>query len=93
MERDIQTDSSDNSLAIQWLGLSTFTTVARAPSLVRELRSYKLHGGEKKFKKRQQDKKMQPCMPEGLLLHCQLSTGEKVCCNVTHLMDHFKECG
>ena len=87
-----QTDSSENSLAMQWLGLSTFTTVARFPSLVRELGSYKLHSGGKR-KKRQQDKKMQPRVPEGLLPHRPLSTGEKVCCNVTNLMGHLKECG
>ena len=31
-----------NSLAVQWLGLSTFTALAQVQSLVRELRSHKL---------------------------------------------------
>ena len=57
-----QTDSSENSLAMQWLGLSTFTTMARFPSLVRELGSYKLHIGEKEKK----DSKTRKCNPECL---------------------------
>ena len=32
---------TQNSLAIQWLGLSTFTPVAWVPSLIRKLRSCK----------------------------------------------------
>ena len=41
-----------NSLAVQRLGLSTFTVVARVQSLVRELRSCKPHGVTKKLKKK-----------------------------------------
>ena len=40
-----------NSLAVQWLGLGTFMTVAQVQSLVRELRSQKPHGAAKKKKK------------------------------------------
>ena len=42
-----------HSLAIQWLGLSAFTAVAKVQSLVRELRSHKLHGTAGKKKKSQ----------------------------------------
>ena len=37
-----------NSLVLQWLGLCTFTTVARVQSPVSELRYYKLYGKAKK---------------------------------------------
>ena len=40
-----------NSLLIQWLGLSAFTAGAWVRSLVRELRSCKLHGVVQKKKK------------------------------------------
>ena len=41
-----------NSLAVQWLGLGTFTAVARVQSLVGELRSHKpCHGPKNKQKK------------------------------------------
>ena len=33
-----------NSLAVQWLGLSTFTTEGLVQSLIRELRSHKPYG-------------------------------------------------
>ena len=33
----------ENSLVLQWLGLSAFTAQAWAQSLVRELRSFRLH--------------------------------------------------
>ena len=51
-------DDLGNSLAVQWLGLSTFTARAQVQSLVRELRSHKLgtrisqaaqHGQKKKI--------------------------------------------
>ena len=42
-----------NSLAVQWLGLSTFTAVARVQSVVRELRSHKLRGMATKNKTKQ----------------------------------------
>ena len=38
-----------NSLAVQWLGLGTFTAGAQVQSLVRELRSCKLCGVAKKI--------------------------------------------
>ena len=41
-----------NSLAVQWLGLRTFTAGARVQSLVGELRSSKLRGTAKKKKKK-----------------------------------------
>ena len=42
-----------NSLAVQWLGLGTFTAVAQVQSLVRELRSRKPQSvATKKRKKR-----------------------------------------
>ena len=41
----------ENSLAVQWLGLCTFTAVAQVQSLVGGLRSNKLHGVQKKKKK------------------------------------------
>ena len=44
-------NSEGNSLAVQWLGLGTLTVVAWVQSLVRELRSHKLHGVAKKIKK------------------------------------------
>ena len=37
-------------LAVQWLGLGSFTAVARVQSLVGELRSYKLRSAAKKKK-------------------------------------------
>ena len=40
-----------NSLAVQWLGLGTFTEVAQIQSLVGELRSRKSQHGQKKKKK------------------------------------------
>ena len=40
-----------NSLAAQWLGLSTFTAMAWAQSLVGELRSCKLQGTAKNREK------------------------------------------
>ena len=40
-----------NSLVVQWLGLGTFTAVARAQSLVGELRSHKPCDMAKKKKK------------------------------------------
>ena len=40
-----------NSLAVQWLGLSTFTAWAWVRSLVGELRSHKPHSTAKKKKK------------------------------------------
>ena len=39
-----------NSLAVQWLGLVTFTAGAQVQSLVGELRSHKLHRVAKKKK-------------------------------------------
>ena len=39
---------SRNSLAVQRLGLSSFSAVAQVSSLVRELRSHKPHGAAKK---------------------------------------------
>ena len=39
-----------DSLVVQWLGRSAFTTVAQVQSLVRELRSRKLRGVAKKKK-------------------------------------------
>ena len=39
-----------SSLVVQWLGLGSFTAVARVPSLVGELRSHKMHGTAKKKK-------------------------------------------
>ena len=47
---------SRNSLAVQWLGLGTFTARARILSLVRELRTLKLRSaaGKKKRKKREE---------------------------------------
>ena len=41
-----------SSLVVQWLGLGIFTTMAWVQSLVLELRSYKLHGKSKKWKKK-----------------------------------------
>ena len=41
-----------NSLMIQWLGLGAFTVGGQVQSLVRELRSLKLHGLAKKKKKK-----------------------------------------
>ena len=40
-----------SSLVAQWIGLCAFTAVSWVQSLVRELRSYKLHGIAKKKKK------------------------------------------
>ena len=37
-----------NSLAVQWLGLTAFSAVARVQSLVRELRSHKTRVRPKK---------------------------------------------
>ena len=37
-----------NSLVLQWLGLCTFTTVARVQSPASDLRYYKLYGKVKK---------------------------------------------
>ena len=48
---------SRNSLAAQWLGLSTFSAVTQVSSLVRELRSHKQHGEAKKKKKKKRIKK------------------------------------
>ena len=45
-----------NSLAVQWLGLSTFTAVARVQSLVGELRSRKPCSMAPSKKKRQREK-------------------------------------
>ena len=39
--------TAENSLAVQWLGLSPFNTVAGVQSLVRELRSHKPRGTAK----------------------------------------------
>ena len=39
-----------NSLAVQWLGLGTFTAMARIQSLFGELRSHKLPSAAKKKK-------------------------------------------
>ena len=39
-----------NSLAVQWLGHSTFIVGVQVPSLVRELRSHKLHDTAKEEK-------------------------------------------
>ena len=39
-----------NSLAVQWLGLRTFTAEGSGSIPGRELRSYKLHGVAKKIK-------------------------------------------
>ena len=39
-----------SSLVVQWLGLGSFTAGAWVQSLVRELRSSKLFGGEKNLK-------------------------------------------
>ena len=39
------------SLVVQWLGLGAFTDVVQVQSLVRELRSHKLHSMAKKKKK------------------------------------------
>ena len=50
---------SRNSLAAQWLGLSTFSAVTQVSSLVRELRSHKPHGEAKKKKK---NKKIKICL-------------------------------
>ena len=41
-----------NSLMIQWLGLGAFTVGGQVKSLVKELRSLKLHGLAKKKKKK-----------------------------------------
>ena len=43
---------SGHSLAVQWLGLSAFTAMARVQSLVRELKSHKLSGADQKKKKK-----------------------------------------
>ena len=40
-----------NSLAVQWLGLSTFIAGAQVQSVVGELGSHKPHGAAKKKKK------------------------------------------
>ena len=40
---------------VQWLGLGTFTAMAWVQSLVRELRSYKPLGVDKKKKKRKKE--------------------------------------
>ena len=45
---DIILKSIGNSLAIQWLRLGTFTTMAKVQSLVRGLRSHKPHEAAKK---------------------------------------------
>ena len=47
-----------NSLVVQWLGLSAFTPVARAWSLVGELRSHKPRDEAKKQNKTKQNKGM-----------------------------------
>ena len=46
-----------NSLAVQWLGLSTFTAMAQVQSLVGEVRSQKLCGIAKKKKKAERERK------------------------------------
>ena len=46
-----------NSLVVQWLGLSTFTARPRVRSLVRELRSRKLHSTAKKKRKEKKKKR------------------------------------
>ena len=38
---DLKQNGTGNFLAVQWLGLGTFTSVAQVQSLVRELRSCK----------------------------------------------------
>ena len=45
-----KTTTIGNSLVVQWLGLRTFAA-SRVQSLVREIRSRKLHGAVKKKKK------------------------------------------
>ena len=42
--QSIQSQPEGSSLAVQWLWLSSFTTVAWVQSLVRELRSHKPKG-------------------------------------------------
>ena len=49
----------ENSLVLQWLGLSAFTAQAWVQSLVRELRSCRLHGTAQKKKKKITQKRKQ----------------------------------
>ena len=51
--REVSEETSPgDSLAVQWLGLCTFTVRARVPFLVKELRSHKQHvAGPKRRKK------------------------------------------
>ena len=59
LDQWIRTESPGNSLAVQWLGLSTFTVVvAQVQSLVRELRTHKPRGTTKKKKKATTTKKL-----------------------------------
>ena len=55
---------SRNSLAAQWLGLSTFSAVTQVSSLVRELRSHKPHGEAKKKKKESKNKNLSGSIKE-----------------------------
>ena len=48
--------SLGNSLAVQWLGLSTFTAAAWVQSLVGEVRSRKLFSEAKKKKKKKKER-------------------------------------
>ena len=50
-------NTTGNSLVVQWLGLWTFTATAWVQSLVRELRSHKLHGVAKKKRKKEKKRK------------------------------------
>ena len=47
VEHNFKGHNFGNSLAVQWLGLDTFTAGTWIQSLVRELRSYMLHGPQK----------------------------------------------
>ena len=48
-----QKQTTGNSLAVQWLGLSTFTVESCVQSLVGELRAHMLHSAVRKKKKKQ----------------------------------------
>ena len=45
-----------NSLAVQWLGLGTFTAVSLVQSLVRELRSHKLPKKKKSMNEQEESR-------------------------------------
>lgn len=44
MKTEIKIDDLGSFLVVQWLGLGIFIAVAQVQSLVREMRSYGLHG-------------------------------------------------